>query len=199
MAGSGPLGTCGPVRAAVGGLVETDLSLPGSDDGIEGVRIAGRDRDIGLERLRQPFGELGPGGAAVAGFENAHAGAAESLAFDEALLLLPERGVDDVRVAGIEAHFIGARVVVLEQHLLEGAPAVGRAEDAALRDWGRRDGRDGDEEPIRGCPDRRRCGDHLAVFQAQMRPRLAGVGGFVDAVADREIGTDDARAACRRR
>ena len=37
--------------------------------------------------------------------------------------------------------------------------------------------------------------DLLAVAQAEMRPGLAGVGGFVDAVADREIGTLQSLAA----
>ena len=37
-------------------------------------------------------------------------------------------------------------------------------------------------------------GDHLRIAQAQVRPGLAGVGGFVHAVAGGEIGADDARA-----
>src|SRR5262245_52626972 len=33
--------------------------------------------------------------------------------------------------------------------------------------------------------------DHLTLAKAEMRPGLAGVGGFVDAVAGREIGAND--------
>src|SRR5262249_20200797 len=37
--------------------------------------------------------------------------------------------------------------------------------------------------------------DLLGVAQTEMRPRLAAVGGSVDAVADRQVGTRDAFAA----
>src|SRR6185312_422698 len=36
--------------------------------------------------------------------------------------------------------------------------------------------------------------DHLAVVEADVRPRLAGVGGFVHAVAGRQIGSNDTGA-----
>ena len=48
---------------------------------------------------------------------------------------------------------------------------------------------DGDEQPVRIAWIDDDLRDLLAVAQAEMRPRLSGVGGFVDAVARREIGT----------
>ena len=38
-------------------------------------------------------------------------------------------------------------------------------------------------------------GDHLRIAQAQMGPGLAGVGGFIHAIAHGKIGPDDAGAA----
>jgi hypothetical protein len=46
---------------------------------------------------------------------------------------------------------------------------------------------DGDEEAIRIPRIDLDAGDLLAVAQAEMRPRLSGVGGLVHAVADRQI------------
>ena len=96
-----------PVLAAIGGLVEADRARRRSPssaaarrrptDRVEHARVARRDGEVGLDDRRQPFRQLLPGRAAVGGLEDAVAGAAEALPFDEALLLLPERGVDDVR------------------------------------------------------------------------------------------------------
>ena len=41
----------------------------------------------------------------------------------------------------------------------------------------------------------RHFGDLLAIPQAQVRPRGAGIGGFIDSVAHRQIGTMQAFAA----
>jgi hypothetical protein len=54
-----------------------------------------------------------PRRAAVDGLEDAIAGAAEAAAFDEALLLLPQRRVDRRRIGRINPHVIGTRVFVL--------------------------------------------------------------------------------------
>ena len=73
--------------------------------------------------------------------------------------------------------------------------AVGRAVEAALRIRAVRMSEHGDEEPVgiaRVDGDLRNL---LAVAQAEMRPGLAGVGGFVDAVADGEVGPLQALAA----
>ena len=89
---------------------------------------------------------------------------------------------------------VGAGVLVLEQHLLEGPAAVGRAEDAALGVRAVRMTEDRDEEPVGVAGIDGDGRDHLAVAQPEMLPRASGVGGLVDPVADRQIGTDDARA-----
>ena len=51
------------------------------------------------------------------------------------------------------------------------------------------------EQPIRVGGIDHHVGDHLAVAQPEMRPRRAGVGGLVHAVAGGQVGADDAAAA----
>ena len=152
---------------------------------------------------RQAVRQLLPGRAAVGRLEDAavvRRVPPNAPFFDEALLLLPERRVDDVRIARIDADVVAADVLVLVEHLLERRAAVGRAEDAALGVRTVRMAERRDEQPIRIAADRPRCSRSSACrAAAEMRPRLAGVGGLVDAVADRKVGPDDAGAACRRR
>jgi hypothetical protein len=115
--------------------------------------------------------------------------------FDEALLLLPEGGVDGVGVARVDEHLIGARVFVLVEDFLERAPAVGRAKDAALGVGAVGVTEDGHEEAVLVARVDADGGDHLAFAQPQMRPRLAGVGRLVHPVADGQVGADDPRTA----
>jgi hypothetical protein len=184
-----------PMRAAVGRLVEADRSLARRDGGVEDVRIARGDGDVRLQDGRKPVGELSPGRPAVGRLEDPHAGVAESLALDEALLLGPQRRIEDIRVARVEQDFVGAGVVVLEQHLLEGASAVGGSKHTALGVGPVRVTEDGDEEPVGVARIDGDGRDHLAVAQAEMLPGASGVGGLVDPVADGEIRTDDARSS----
>ena len=181
------------MRATVGGLVEADRPLSRRNHGVEDVRIARGDRDVRLQDGRKALAELRPGRSAVGRFEDAHPRVPESLTLDEALLLRPERCVEDIRIARVEQHFVGAGVVVFEQHLREGPSAIGGAKHAALGVRAVRVTQHRDEEPIgvAGIHGDRR--DHLAVAQAEVLPRASGVCGLVDPVADGQIGTDDAR------
>src|SRR5438094_717923 len=136
-----------------------------------------------------------PGRAAVCRLEDATIRAPERSTLDEALLLLPERRVDSVRIARIELHVVGAGVFVLVENFLKRAAAVCRPKDAALLVRPVRMAEGGDEEPAgvaRVDGDHR---DHLGVVEAEVRPRLAGVGRLVHAVADGEIGSDNPGAA----
>jgi hypothetical protein len=177
------------VLAAVGGLIDSrrparaaSAAAGGhsSDDGVEDLRIAQRDRQVGLQHLRESLGHRLPRGAAICGLEDAPGVLvgvpAKGAPFDKTLLLLPECGVHDIRVARVDADIVAARVFVLVEHLLEALAAVGRSEDAALRAGSVRVAENRDEEPVR-IPrrdiDHR---DHLAVEQPEMDPRPAGVG-----------------------
>ena len=101
---------------------------------------------------------------------------------------LPEHGVHDVGVRGIEGDVDAAGVLVLVEHLLEGLAAVGGAEEAALRVGAVRMAQHRDEQAVRVARIDDDLRNLLAVAQAQVRPGLAGVGGLVDAVAGGEVG-----------
>ena len=158
---------------------------------VDRVRVARGDGEIRLKDRGKPVAELLPRRATVDGLEDPTARAAEGAAFDEALLLLPERGVHDVRIARIDLDVVGAGVLVLVQHFLKRPTAIGRAEDAALlvRPVGMAEG--GDEEAIGivriDCDHR----DHLRVVETEIRPALSSVRGLIEAIPGREVGSND--------
>src|SRR6185437_15645785 len=104
----------------------------------------------------------------------------------------PQRGVNDLGICRINQHVRGAHVLVVRfraagENLLPVLAAVGGAIDPALRIGPvRMAGHSG--ENFVGIP--RIDGEFwnlLAIAQAKMGPRLAGISGFVDAVPDREV------------
>ena len=163
--------------------------------GVNNPRIAGSDGQVGLADGRQAEGQLPPVIAAVGGFVDAAVGAAESAVLHETLLLLPHGGVDDVGILGIDADVVAAGVFVGIEHLVEVRAAIGRAEDAALRIGAVRMPEGRHEHPVGVLGVDIDLRDHLRIAQAQVRPGLARVAGFVHPVAHRKIGPDDARSA----
>ena len=115
----------------------------------------------------QAAGELLPGVAAVGGLEDAAVGAVPFAVLPRAFARLPQCGIDDVGVRGIDLHIVAADVLVLVENLLEGLAAVGRAIDAALGIWSVRMAGDRDKQPIGIVRIDRHCRDLLAVAQAQ--------------------------------
>src|SRR6185312_11402413 len=117
-------------------------------------------------------------GAAVSGFEDAAVRAVPCAVLPWAFARFPQRGVNDVGVSGINQHVRGAHVLVVRfraagENLLPVLAAVGGAIDPALRIG-----------PVRIAGE---FWNLLAIAQAKMGPRLAGISGFVDAVPDREV------------
>ena len=213
---AGIVGGQNPVLAAVRGLVERDVAAAsatsrapaGAGCGrafrgcaarrygrVKDFRITRGDGEVGLDDGGQATGEFLPGIAAVGRFEDAAVGPAKRPVFEEALLLLPERGVDGVGLARVEPDVVAAGVFVLVENLLEAGAAIGGAEDAALRVGAVGVSQRGDEQAVGILRIHFDVGDHLRIAQAEVRPGFAGVGGFVHAVADREVRPDDARAA----
>ena len=189
-----------PVVAAIGRLVDHRSARHRADGG---VRDTWRRRSSGCSAQIVRFACRTCGSPCVSGFhvvppsvdlKMPAAGAAESRALDETLLLLPERGIHDVRIARIDPHVVAARVLVLVEHLLERPAAVRGSEDAALRvrPVGMAERRDEDPVRVAGVDVDHR--DHLAVEESEVRPGPARVGRLVDAVAGGEIGPDDAGA-----
>src|SRR6185436_4560441 len=84
---------------------------------VQNLRVARSNRQVRLKDARQAGGQLLPVRSAVNRLEDAAVVrlcvAAEPSAFDVALLLLPERGVDDIGIAGIDANVVAADVLVL--------------------------------------------------------------------------------------
>ena len=187
-----------PMFAGVVGAIDAD-SVGSGDGGVEAVGIARRDGDVGLYEAigagRNAVGERTPGGAAVGGFEHAAAGTGPRAVFPGTLARFPERGVDGIGMGGIDLDFAGAGVFVLAEDLFECPAAIGGAIEAALGIRSVRVAEHGDEELVGIARIDGDLRDLLAVAQAEMRPRLAGVGGFVDAVAGGEIGTLQSFAA----
>ena len=96
----------------------------------------------------------------------------------------------DVRAAG---------VLVDEQRRSPGLAAVGRAEDAALRlrPVGVAERAREHDVRIRRIDDEAR--DAAGLLEAHQRPGLAGVGGLVDALPDRDVAADAWPRRCRPR
>ena len=113
----------------------------------------------------------------------------------EALLLLPQRGVDGVGILGIDAHVVAAGVLVLDTAPSRRWRRRRWSGKCRARGWGRRDGRARRRTGGWGS-----CGSTsmLAIICESRRPRcvhvLPRVGRFVHAVADCEVGADDSRA-----
>src|SRR5205823_15072124 len=119
-----------PVSTGVHGLVKADDAAAEPDrrgrdagrcagnGGVERLGIARRDREIRLQDRGQSVRELRPGRATVDRFVEAAARAAKRAAFDEALLLLPERGVDDGGIARVDLDVVGDGVLDFVEYLM---------------------------------------------------------------------------------
>ena len=168
------------------------------DGRVQPLRIAGGDREVGLRDvavLGEAAFQLLPRRAAIGGLVDAAPQAAPLRVLPRSLALLPQRGIDDARVRWIDVHVVAARVLVLVENLLERFATIGRTEDAALFVRAIRMAGHGDKEPV-GVPGvDREVGDLLAVAQAKVRPGLPRVGGLVDAVSNREVGTAESLTA----
>ena len=103
---------------------------------------------------------------------------------------LPGRRVQHIGVLRIHRQVDRAAAVVAIEHLLPGLAAILRAIHASIRVW-----------PIR-MPEHRRIdeirigrvhtnlADHFGVAKADVRPRLAGIGGLVNAVALNDVAAE---------
>ena len=185
-AGRTGIGRDAPPRlTAVVRAIDAGAVAGGFDGREQPLRIARRDPDLGVDdAVGQALRQRLPRRAAVDRLEDAAVGAVPRRVFPRTLALLPQRRVDDVGVRRVDVDVLAAGVDVFEEHALERLPAVGRAEDAALFVRAVGMAERGDEQPIGVF---RIDGDFrnlLRIAQAEMRPRLAGVRGLIDAVAN---------------
>src|ERR1019366_3256770 len=120
-----------PMLAAVGRFVEADAAASAAASatsarcgsrggassrrgcytrhhGVHHARVAERNRQVRLGHGGKTGSQRLPGIAAVGGFEDAATGAGKRPVLHETLLLLPQGGVDNVGVLGIETHVAAA-------------------------------------------------------------------------------------------
>src|SRR5467141_3079378 len=184
-----------PRFAGIIGTVDTAIFLC-FHGGVNAVRLAVRNGNADAAQTiggrGETFGERAPIASAIGGFENAAAGTDEG--FTTANLPWrnargPQHRVNRLRIRGIESKVGGASVLILVEDFLERLAAVGRTENAALgvRAVGMSFGGDKNAVGIFRVDEDR--GDLLGVAEVwQMRPGFSGIGGFVYAIAGREIG-----------
>ena len=180
-----------PVLAGVVGSVDADGARVG-DGCVNPIRIARRDRDVRLNNsitvtARQTIGERPPVVAAVGRLEDAAIGAGPRAVFPRSLPLFPEARVNNLGIARIELQIRRSGVLVLRQDLLERAAAVGGSIHAALVVRPVRVSEHRYEQPIRVVRIDDDVRDLLTIAQAEVRPGLAGVDRFVDAVTYRQV------------
>ena len=159
-------------------------------DGVHAIRIrrAYRHTDATNEATRQPLvaRDLGPRLAAVSALEQAAASAtAGHLEF--LAVRLPQRCVHHVRIVAVDRDVDRAGLVVAIQHLAPTLAAIGALEHAALctRHAVLAERRDEHDVRIRGM--NADLGDAVTLLEADMRPRLAGIGAAVNAVARHDV------------
>ena len=95
-----------------------------------------------------------------------------------------------MRILRIKHDVDGAGAIIEIKNFFPGLAAIARAENAALRVGAVSvaESRNKNDVGIRGMNDQRT--DVTRVFEADVGPRLAAVGGFVDAVAKRNVAAD---------
>ena len=130
-----------------------------------------------------------PGHAAINRLVKAGAGPGKRAILPWALPRFPQRAIDDVGVHRIEHDVDGTSILILVEHLLERRAPVSGAKQSALRVGSVRMAHHGDEKPVRVARVHHDLRNLLPVAKAEVRPRLAGIGGLVHAVARREVRT----------
>ena len=137
-----------------------------------------------------------PGTSTVGGLEQSTAGSVDLVViFPRAFARFPHRGVNHVRIRGIDLYVRGSGVLIFVDGFLPGPAAIGGAEKAALfiRPVGMAE--HGREDSIGIARVDGERGNLQAVAQAEMSPRLSSVSRFVDSVSNREIWAMQAFAA----
>ena len=141
-------------------------------------------------RLRQPLlRHAGPGGAAVAGRVDAAARPAAEHR-PRVHLDLPGAGDQHLGVPGIHRQAGAAGVGIDEQTAVPGATAVGGLEHAPLLLRTRRAAERAGVHDVRDRWVDDDAADAAGLVEAHARPRRAGIGGLVDAVANDVAGPD---------
>src|SRR6185437_9069610 len=189
----------GPALASVVGSEQAAGVAFRFDECVHAIVIAWCNGEADAsEALRvgwKPARQLMPAGAAIHRLEQSAAGAVVRVARGPWRPARgPHVGIDDLRIGGIEGEIDSAGVLILIQNFRPALTTVGRAKDSALGVGAVRVAEHGGEYAVGivrindyGC-------DLLAVAESEVAPGLAGIRGFVDAIAGGEVGAAQALA-----
>src|SRR5580692_6035059 len=175
-----------PVRAAVVGAEQT-----GFHDGENSLTFsAGSDgeTDAAARCGRQAIcGDGLPCGAFVGGFVNPGILRGSFGRTGAEIERLPERGIENARIVGVRGHVRNSGHVVLIKSFVPGLAAVDGSVHAAIF-AGRADAENGvpentDDDDVRVARIDEHSADEARIFQANVGPAGAGIGGAVDAIA----------------
>ena len=177
-----------PGFAGVVGAIDPAVGV-GFDDCVNTIWIGGDIHADFAQGFGKPGGDFLPIVAAVGGFPDARAGAAAAH-LPGVTNVIPEGGIEDAGVGGVDGEFAAAGVFVeTGEEEVPGFAAVFAAVDAAVFGgavWGTLGG-DVDEVGVGGM-DADAC-NGTGFGEAEVFPGAAGVGGFIDAIA---VGGGDA-------
>src|SRR5688572_5092059 len=156
-----------------------------------GVGLRVGETDAADHARRQPgvARDLGPRLAAVGRLIHAAAGAAaRHLVFNA--IRLPQRGIDHVRIVGVDHDIDGAAARILEQRALPRFAAIGALEHAALfaRTVIQTECGDVDDVWIGWMDANLR--DRVNVPESDVGPCFSSVCGFINAVARHDVAAD---------
>ena len=166
-----------PALAGIVGPIDPGSIAPRFDGRIETPRVAGGDRYLRVhDSIGQALLHLGPGRAAVSGFEEATIRAVPRGVLPRALPLFPESRVDDRWVGWIDIDILATGVLVLEEDAIERPAAVRGAKDPPLLVGPVRMPERGDEEAVRILGVDGNLGNLLRIAKTEVRPGLACVG-----------------------
>ena len=182
-----------PLPRRTGVVGQKEPALVCLDLRVNAIRVGARhgQADLPERAFRQPGvpRDLGPVVSAVGRLEDPAAGST-ARHFERVSIRLPQRDVHHLRVVRIDDQLVGAGLVVPEQDPVPRLPAILRSVDAALRIRRRvmAERRHVHEVRVRRIdPD---LGDDLRLGEADVRPRLAAVGGLVGTAALNDVAAD---------
>ena len=186
-----------PAFAGIVGSIHPDRSRCRANGCVEPARIAGRNRNMNLrEILRQSFRQRMPCVAIVGGLEQPAAGAIELVVvLPRPFARFPQGCVDNVRVGGIDRYVGAAGALILRDDSLPRPAAIGRTINPSLIIGPIRMPEHGCENTVGIAGIYGKRGNLLRIIKAEMGPGLAGIDGFVNAVANGEIGANQPFAA----
>ncbi len=170
-------------RAPVGGAKEAARLVRGLDDGVHHVGVGRRDREADAPHvlLGQAVLDLLPRGPGVGRLVQRRFGTAVNQRPHVAPPLVG-RGVEHVGVARVHRDVVDAGVLADGQHGLPRLPGVGRLVEAAVAARRPERAHRGHVDHLRVAGVHDDAADVHRVLEAEVLPRLAAVGGAVDAV-----------------